>query len=126
MKSLFQGIADLPKRYMEVLLAKVGALIVIFAVLILLTVLAAFLLLTKGHFSEIATISICFAPWLIALVVFVGIAIMEKMRLEQEKQDLYELGKQQILVQGLALLMGFLKRNKNKKAKKVRTVEDDE
>lgn len=126
MKSLFDGITALPKRYLEVYMARIGALIVSFAVLILLTVLFAYLMLVNWHSSELLTFSLCAAPWLIALIGLIAFAVIQHMRLERDKQELYELGRQQILVQGVTMLMAFLQRRRNKKRKKTEELEEDD
>lgn len=114
MKSLIQGIAELPHRYLKVLLAKLSALLVLFALLILMTMFMAFVMVTQWHFSESLTASLCLAPWVLALIVFIGLASINSARFEREKQDLYDLGRQQLMIQGATLLLNFLKKRKSK------------
>lgn len=114
MAGLIKGIAALPKRYAQVLMAKISALIILFAILILLTILLAYLMLVEWHCSQLTTLLVCFGPWLVLLLVAVILALVNTAKLEQEKQDLYELGRQQILIQGLTLLTTWLKRRKKK------------
>lgn len=117
MGSLIKGIAELPKRYAQVLMAKVSALIVLFAILILLTIMLAYVMLNTWHYSGLATFLVCFGPWIVLFFVCIIIAVVKNARLEQDKQDLYELGRQQIIVQGLTLIISWLKRKKTKKTK---------
>jgi hypothetical protein len=114
MNSLIKGIAELPRRYAKVLFAKLGALLILFALLILMTMFMAFVMVNQWHFSEWLTASLCFAPWVVALVVFIGLASINTARFEREKQDLYDLGRQQLMIQGAALLLNFFKKRKSK------------
>jgi Ca2+/Na+ antiporter len=118
MNSLFKSITDLPKRYLKIILAKISALIVLFALLILLTIFAAFVMITRWHWSEGLSLSVCFAPWLIAFLTLIIYAQINSVKFEQEKQQVYAEGKKQFFIQIVGIILALLRGRKNKKAKK--------
>lgn len=124
MKSLLKSIADLPRHYIELIIARVGALLMLFAILIILTLFGAFVMLTRWQWTPEHTFLVCFLPWILIFVVLIIISMVSSHKLKEDKQRIYEAGRQHLAMQVLGMVFATIfKRSKDKKSKKAHHTE---
>jgi hypothetical protein len=86
---MLQKLCLLSKRMMQAAIWEVVFFISLFVGLAVLTLLAAFLMLTEWHCSILTVVMICFVPWVVLICITGIVTLITRHKLQQSRRNFF-------------------------------------